>query len=328
MANLYPLKFKPQYINKIWGGSRFKTVLGREDAPLEKCGESWELSGVDGNISVVSNGELQGNSLQEIIEIYMDELVGEKVFDKFGLEFPLLFKFIDANDDLSLQVHPNDELAKERHNSYGKTELWYVMDSTDDATLMSGFNQSVSRDMFIEYFVSKRLIELMKIERVKRGDSFLIPAGRVHSICRGTFVVEIQQTSDVTYRIFDYDRLDLEGNKRELHVELALDAIDYSYSDDYRIHHDAKRNTDNLLAKCNYFTANYINFDQQIEKDYYELDSFVVYMCLSGSFEIEYDGGKECVGKGETVLIPASLKEITLTPTSSSVEILEVYIKE
>lgn len=327
MANLYPLKFKPQYINKIWGGNRFSKILNRSDAPSENCGESWEISSIEGNISIVANGELAGNSLQDIIEIYMDELVGEKVFDKFGLTFPLLFKLIDANENLSIQVHPNDELAKERHNSYGKTELWYVLESDDNAQLIAGFNQSVTRDSFIEHFVDKRLPELMKIDRVKRGDAFFIPAGRIHAICKGTFLVEIQQTSDITYRIFDYNRTDEDGNPRDLHVEMALDAIDYTYATDYKLRYSNEKNSTNQLASCEYFTANHIIFDQVIEKDYYQTDSFVVYMCLSGNFSIEYDGGQIDVFNGETILIPACLKEITLTPNSANAEILEVYIK-
>ncbi|MBT6765533.1 MAG: class I mannose-6-phosphate isomerase, partial [Prolixibacteraceae bacterium] len=203
MNGLYPLKFKPIYHEKIWGGDRLQKVLNKDFGNLPNCGESWEVSGVEGHISVVGNDFLAGNSLQDLVEIYMGDLVGDKVYKKFGIEFPLLIKFIDAEQDLSIQVHPNDELSKKRHNAYGKTEMWYVVDADKGALINSGFNQEVSKKKYLEYFNKGKLTDLLCFEKVNKGDVFFIPAGRVHAIGKGILVAEIQQTSDVTYRIFD-----------------------------------------------------------------------------------------------------------------------------
>jgi len=226
MEGLYPLKFTPIYKDKIWGGNKIKSVLNKDFGGLPNCGESWELSGVDGNVSVVSNGYLAGNTLEELLEVYMGDLAGDEVYEHFGNEFPLLIKFIDANDDLSIQVHPNDEMAAERHNSYGKTEMWYVLQADKGSKLQSGFNQQVDQEKYLEKLEKTELTDILNFEEVTAGDVFFIPAGRVHAIGRGILLAEIQQTSDITYRIYDYDRRDDKGNPRELHTDLALDAID------------------------------------------------------------------------------------------------------
>jgi len=327
MAGLYPLKFKPFYLEKIWGGNRIKTLLNKDYGDLQNCGESWELSGVEGYDSVVSNGFLNGNTLSELIEIYMGDLVGDKVYEKFGLEFPLLIKFIDAQDDLSIQVHPNDELSKERHNAYGKTEMWYVIDAEPGALINSGFNQEMTREKYLEYFENGKLTNLLHYDEAKVGDVFFIPAGRVHAIGKGTMVAEIQQTSDVTYRIFDYNRKDAKGNLRELHTDLALDAIDFSYMEDYKTKYEIKKNHSTEIVSCNYFTTNILEFDQPREKDYFTLDSFVIYIAIEGEFEIAKEEITAKVNKGETVLIPAETNILRLKPLSNSVKILEVYIK-
>ncbi|HSO89390.1 MAG TPA: type I phosphomannose isomerase catalytic subunit [Draconibacterium sp.] len=324
--NLYPLKFEPICLEKIWGGNRLKTLLGK-NYNLKNCGESWELSGVEGNISVVANGFLKGNDLSELIEIYMGDLVGDKVYEKFGTEFPLLIKFIDAQDDLSIQVHPNDELSKERHNAFGKTEMWYVLDVAEGALINSGFNQAVDKEKYIEYLENDRLTDLLKYDEAKVGDVFFIPAGRVHAIGKGSMVAEIQQTSDITYRIFDYNRKDDKGNLRELHTDLALDAIDFSFLEDYKTKYTAELNKSTEIVSCKYFTTNILEFDQQIEKDYNKLDSFVIYITLEGNFEIETEEETEKIGKGETVLIPASIEYLKLNPQNGKVKLLEVYIK-
>lgn len=325
MSGLYPLKFEPIYLEKIWGGNRIKNLLNRK-YDLKNCGESWELSGVDGNISVVSNGFLKGNDLSELIEIYMGDLVGDKVYEKFGNEFPLLIKFIDAQDDLSIQVHPNDELSKERHNAFGKTEMWYVLDAAEGALINSGFNQPVDKEKYLEYLKNGKLTDLLKYDEAKVGDVFFIPAGRVHAIGKGSMVAEIQQTSDVTYRIFDYNRKDDKGNERELHTELALDAIDFSYLDDYKTKYAAITNNSTEIINCKYFTTNILEFDQSLEKDYSMNDSFVIYITLEGEFEIETEDGIEQVAKGETILVPASLELIKINPTNGKVKLLEVYV--
>ncbi len=325
MSGLYPLKFETICLEKIWGGNRLKELLNKK-YNTNNCGESWEISGVEGNISVVSNGFLKGNNLSEVIEIYMGDLVGDKVYEKFGLEFPLLIKFIDAQDDLSIQVHPNDELSKERHNAFGKTEMWYVLDASYGALINSGFNQPVDKEKYLEYLNKGKLTELLKYDEAKVGDVFFIPAGRVHAIGKGSMVAEIQQTSDVTYRIFDYNRKDDQGNERELHTELALDAIDFSYLDDYKTRYSTEVNRSSEIVSCQYFTTNILEFDQPVEKDYSLNDSFVIYINLEGDFEIITEEGNESVSKGETILVPASLEIIKLKPLNGKVKLLEVYV--
>jgi len=242
MHQLYPLKFKPLLKERIWGGDKLKTILGKQ-GKCATCGESWEISAVEKNVSVVENGFLKNNNLQEIIEIYMGDLVGDKIFDKFGLEFPLLIKFIDANDDLSIQVHPNDKLAHERHQSNGKTEMWYVMDANKDSALISGFNKQISTEEYVNHLNGKTLKDILNRQPVKQGDVFFIPAGRVHAIGAGILLAEIQQTSDITYRIYDWDRVDANGKHRELHTDLALDAINYKYSEDVKTAYENKLNS-------------------------------------------------------------------------------------
>ena len=268
MSGLYPLKFKPLYLEKLWGGNRINTILNKDYGNAANCGESWELSGVEGNISVVSNGFLKDNYLSELIEIYMGDLVGDKIYEKFGVEFPLLVKFIDAQDDLSIQAHPDDKLSKERHNAFGKTEMWYVIDVVEDGLINSGFNQEVAKEKYLEYFNAGKLTELLHYDKAEVGDVFFIPAGRVHAIGKGCMVAEIQQTSDVTYRIYDYGREDDAGKKRELQTDLALDAIDFSYLEDYKTKYKAKKNDSSEIVSCAYFTTNFIDFDKEIDRNY------------------------------------------------------------
>ncbi len=327
MNTLYPLKFKPVFKEKIWGGSKIHSVFGKDFSPLRNCGESWELSAVQGNISVVCNGFLKGNNLQELIEVYLSDLVGEKIYKKFGIEFPLLIKFIDANDVLSIQVHPDDELAKKRHNAYGKTEMWYVLEADDDAEIITGFNCEMDKKLYLKHLDAKKLQAILNTEKTKKGDVFYIPSGRVHALGKGVFLAEIQQTSDITYRIYDWDRKDAEGNTRELHTDLALDAIDFSKPESYRTEYEPKNNDTASVIDSKYFTTNVIHFDKPVEKDYYLIDSFVVYICLDGSFDIVYnENNKETINKGETILLPAVLKDIVLQPHNKC-EVLEVYIK-
>lgn len=327
MSGLYPLKFKPIYLEKIWGGNRLRTILNKNYNSIPNCGESWEISGVEGLISVVDNGFLAGNSLQELVEIYMGDLVGDKIYKKFGIEFPLLLKFIDPAQDLSVQVHPNDELAKKKHNAYGKTEMWYVIDAEEGALINPGFNQEITKEKYLEYFNKGKFMDLLHYDEVAPGDVFFIPAGRVHAIGKGAMVAEIQQASDVTYRIFDYNRKDAKGNERELHIDLALEAIDFSHKDKYKTKYTVEKNVSSEIVSCEYFTTNILEFDKTVEKEYNLLDSFIIYMNIDGEFQIEYEEGTELVKKGETVLIPASLETYKLKPLSGGVKTLEVYIK-
>jgi mannose-6-phosphate isomerase len=323
---LYPLKFNPIYKDKIWGGQKINTVLKKDFRNLKNCGESWEISGVDGDVSVVSNGLLAGNTLNELVEIYMSELVGEKVYEKFGIEFPLLIKYIDASDKLSIQVHPDDELAHERHNAYGKTEMWYIIQADKGAELISGFTKTIDQKVYLKHLENKSLKDILNFEKVKPGDVFFIPAGRVHAIGEGILLAEIQQTSDVTYRIYDWDRLDDKGNPRELHTDLALGAICYDGKEEFRREFKPLLNQTMNIADCKYFETNVLEFNQSIEKSYIDQDSFVIYMCLEGSFILNVTGcEKTKIEMGETVLIPASIDEVSLIPNEKS-KILEVYV--
>jgi mannose-6-phosphate isomerase len=303
-----------------------KTLLDKQ-TKLEKCGESWELSAVQGDISKVSNGFLKGNSLEEIIEIYMGDLVGDKIYEQYGIEFPLLIKFIDASDDLSIQVHPNDDLALERHNSYGKTEMWYIMDVVRDAKLISGFNKPVTKEEYLQHVTNNSLEKIMNTVTVSPGDAFFIPSGRVHAIGAGILLAEIQQTSDVTYRIFDYNRKDANGKQRDLHTDLAIDAIDYAYVENVKTEYENKSGQPVRIAACPYFTTNRLNFSTTTLCNYAQLDSFVIFICCKGNFEILYNGTEKItVQKGETVLLPALLDEVILQPLEYT-ELLEVYIE-
>jgi len=322
--SLYPLKFEPILKDKIWGGPKLRDVLGKNAS--DKAGESWEISGVKGDISIVQNGFLEGNSLQELTEIYMGDLVGDSIFDRFGVEFPLLIKFIDAADFLSVQVHPDDAMARERHKSYGKTEMWYIVES-DQGELIAGFNRKLDREEYLRHFNGGSLKEILNHEAVVPGDIYYMPAGRVHAIGSGVLLAEIQQTSDVTYRIYDWDRTDDQGNPRELHTDLALDAIDFSFHSQYKTPYQALKNSTVTAVDSPFFTTGVIKLDQPVEKDFNLIDSFVIYMCMEGSAGIAYGKGEVVnIKKGETVLIPSDLKNLALIPSEAST-LLEVYIK-
>ena len=326
MNNLYPLKFKPILKDKIWGGTRLRDNLNKTNAS-DRCGESWEISAIQENISVVSNGLLAGNNLQELIEVYMGDLVGDKIYEQYGIEFPLLVKFIDANDKLSIQVHPDDELARERHDAYGKTEMWYIVKADKDAQLISGFNRILNKESYLDFFNQNRLVEIMNFEKAGSGDVFFTPAGRVHAILSGILLAEIQQTSDITYRIYDWDRTDAEGKSRELHTDLALDALDFKHYEKYRTEYESVMNLTATIADCPYFTTGLIHFEQPVEKDFNFIDSFVIYMCIEGGVEIIHSESEmETIRAGELVLVPAALKTLQLRPIGES-KVLEVYIK-
>jgi len=325
MSFLYPLKFKPVFKEKIWGGNKLNTILGKNLPQNKKIGESWEISGVKDNISIVLNGPLAENNLEELIEIYMGELVGDLVFEKFGIEFPLLIKFIDANNVLSIQVHPDDELARKRHNAFGKTEMWYIIQADKNSEIITGFKQEIEKEQYQKYFREGRLTQILNIEKANTGEVFYIPAGRIHATGKGILFAEIQQTSDITYRIYDWERKDKNGNSRELHTELALDAIDFNKYDNYKTPYEITKNQSVSIADCKYFHTNILDFDKAIEKDYYLIDSFVIIMCIKGRLLIHSKNNKEQVNTGETVLIPASVNNIIFEPLVDS-KILEVYI--
>jgi len=325
MNKLYPLKFKPRFRDKIWGGQKIKNVLGMDFGDLPNCGEAWVLSGVDKNETVVSEGFLEGNELNELVEVYMDELVGGKVYDKYKNEFPILVKFIDANDWLSIQVHPDDTLAQKRNIGNGKTEMWYIISGDEKSELISGFSKKVNQKVYLDHLNNKTLKEILNFEKVNAGDIFYMPAGRVHALGPGILLAEIQQTSDTTYRIYDWDRVDNEGKSRDLHTDEALEAIDYNVYDDYKTKYPQVKNETAPAVSEKYFTTNVISLDQPLKKNYEELDSFVIYTCVQGNLKVKFDDGQSDLKMGECMLIPNILNEIEIFPSNES-KLLETYI--
>lgn len=324
---MYPIKFSPILKPTIWGGNNISSYK-RISPVADKIGESWEISQVADNISVVSNGELAGKTLSELIEMYGSQLLGEKVKDRFGDKFPLLIKFIDACDDLSIQVHPNDKIAAKRHNSFGKTEMWYVVAAKENSVLYSGFSKTINPEKYIDSVRENTFMENLQQHKVSVGDVFFLPAGRVHAIGAGTFIAEIQQTSDITYRIYDYNRKDSKGNSRELHTELAKDAIDYSVYPEYKT--DYNRNEDTgcvSLVNCPYFQTNMVQLNNNdIVRNNTDKDSFVIYFCIEGeAILIDSIGQSISLKQGETILIPACLSDVKIASTAKCV-ILETYI--
>ena len=323
---LYPLTFKPILKKVIWGGSDICPFKGISPVQ-EGIGESWELSHVEGDYSIVADGELANKSLDDLIKAYGKDLLGEHVIERFGTRFPLLIKFIDARDNLSIQVHPNDELAKERHNSFGKTEMWYVIKASKDAMLYSGFSKQSNPEDYVKRVKENTIMDALQRYDVQEGDVFFLPAGRVHAIGSGCFIAEIQQTSNITYRIYDYNRKDKNGNTRELHTELAKDAIDYTLYPDYRTHYKAHSNATVNLADCKYFTTNLMDLDAMMTRDFSDLDSFVVYICMEGNATITDNNNQSVtVHQGQTVLIPANTESVTIAP-SPNAKFMEAYIK-
>jgi mannose-6-phosphate isomerase len=323
MKRLYPLKFNPILKDRLWGGTKLGDIF-RKPIKSNIVGESWEISGVEGDISIIANGNLAGISLQDLIDENADALLGKSVVERFGTDFPILIKFIDAKQDLSIQLHPNDELAKKRHNSFGKTEMWYIMDADKDANLIVGFNKTVTKEEYQKSINNNTLEALMNYEKVKEGDTFFINTGKIHAIGAGVVLAEIQQTSDVTYRVFDFNRKDKEGNLRELHTDLALDAIDFEKKDDFKIAYNRHQNTVNTLVDCPYFKTNYINLTKNIDIDISERNSFTIYMCVAGSAAIANEHGEASLQKGETLLLAASSKMASIK--TKNVTLLEVTI--
>jgi len=320
---MYPLKFHPILKERLWGGTKLGSILGK---PLENnvTGESWEISTVEGNVSVVANGYLAGTSLSELIDNNAVDLLGESVIQRFGKDFPILIKFIDAKQDLSIQLHPNDELAKKRHNSFGKTEMWYVMSANEEANLIIGFNRDVGKEEYSKSLKNDSLLDLLNYETVKEGDTFFINTGKIHAICAGVLLAEIQQTSDLTYRIFDFNRRDKNGNLRELHTAMALDAIDYVKKDDFKVKYSKDMDRVNHMVDCPYFKTNFINLSADFKQDISQRDSFTIYMCVDGVTSITNDVASVDIQKGETILVPANSNIIHLK--TKGVQLLEVTI--
>lgn len=322
---LYPLQFKPILKERIWGGRALAEKRGTAKQKADKdlvIGESWEVSGVAGDVSVVAAGNLKGNDLQELVEVYMGELVGDKVFQRFGQEFPLLIKYIDAQDKLSVQVHPDDALAAKRHNAYGKTEMWYVLDCEPGAELLIGLKQGVTKEKYLKAVEDGTVGDLLNAIPVKPGDAYFIPAGTVHAIGTGMLIAEIQQTSDVTYRVFDWNRTDKEGNPRELHTELAVDAIDFA-APVRNITQVPQANSAALLVESPYFTTNLLDVSGSLVRTLEIRDSFTIYICTEGEVVLKGRGGEIALKKDDIVLVPAEEDEVALTGKG---RLLETYL--
>jgi mannose-6-phosphate isomerase len=318
---LYPLIFEPILKDRIWGGTKLKTYLGKGSLPTETTGESWELSAVEGDVSIIKEGAYKGKLLTDILQDYPAELLGTKVHSQFGEQFPLLFKFLDAKSDLSIQVHPNDELAKKRHNSFGKTEMWYVMQADEGAGLIVGFKEKSGPEKYLEHLNNKTLIDILNEVKPKVGDVYYLETGTVHAIRAGIVVAEIQQTSDITYRIYDWDRVDANGQSRELHVEQALEAMNYDVTDTKRSY-SKEDNKSNLVVRCPYFATNFLPLDGKVTMQK-NGKSFTVYICTDGEYTVTAGEIKYDFKKGDTILIPGALTHFSL---SGKATLLEIYI--
>lgn len=326
--SLYPLKFRPILKTVVWGGEKIAPFKGIE-TDQHNIGESWELSGVRNAESVVDGGELDGRTITSLIEEYREQLIGRKNFEKTGTEFPLLIKFIDARQDLSIQVHPDDELAAKRHDgSKGKTEMWYVISADEKAHLMSGLSEKITPEEYAAKVADNTITDVLHDYDVNAGDVFFLPAGRIHSIGSGCFIAEIQQTSDITYRIYDFGRVGLNGKPRELHTELSKDAIDYTVLPDYRTGYTKEKDRENVLVDCSYFTTSLYDLDRGFAKDLSDLDSFLIVICTAGNGVLKDDKGNEVsLKKGETVLVPADTKEVVFTPAEGGMEFLTSCVR-
>lgn len=329
---LYPFKFRAQLFHKIWGGHSIEKWYDYVPADYENVGEAWVMSDVEKYPTEVSNGAHAGDSLQDLLEVYMDELVGEKVYDVFGNHFPLLLKFIDATDDLSIQVHPDDDYALENEKSLGKTEMWYVLPSKGDAAIYLGWNQQMNVSLIHAAIADGTLSEYLREYKVHEGDVAYIPAGTVHAMRRNTIVAEIQENSDITYRLYDYNRIGNDGKKRPLKLDKALQVMDFN-PDNEASYAPTMPRIDGVvnLKKTPYFTANLLSPTRPVQRDYAPLDSFVAYMCVEGQCEVtaldcETEDKSVSMRMGEAVLIPATLNDILLTPQGHC-KLIEIYVE-
>ena len=316
------IKFRPILKQVLWGGNKiipFKQL----DADTEQVGESWEVSGVKDNESIVANGQYEGMKLNDLVALLKGDLVGKENYERFGNEFPLLIKFIDASKQLSIQVHPNDEQAKAKGLKRGKTEMWYIMESAPDAALLSGLKRAITPEEYKAMVENDTITDALCEYRVGEGDVFYLPAGRIHSIGAGTFLAEIQETSDVTYRIYDFKRKDKDGNYRQLHTEAAAECIDYSVESDYRTKYEPRKNEGVELAQCPHFTTSVYDLDEPMLLDYSELDSFVVLIALSGECTLSTGDAETQLRAGETVLLPATTQTLNV---SGTVKFLETFV--
>ena len=321
MSNLY--KFEPLLKQTLWGGNRL-APFKHLDTPMDGVGESWEVSDVEGSVSIVAEGPCKGKNLTELVLQMKGDLVGHKKYERYGSEFPLLAKFIDARQDLSIQVHPNDDVARRQGRERGKTEMWYVLGAEPGAHLYNGLSRQITPQAYEQMVADDTITDALARYEVRPGDVFFIPAGRIHSIGAGCFVAEIQQTSDVTYRIYDYKRRDKKGNLRELHTRLAAESIDYNVLPDYRTHYQPLQDQGVQLVSCPYFSTAVYDLNDPMTIDYSALDSFVILIGLNGSCRITDDSGTVAtLCEGETILLPAVTRSIKVDGT---IKFLETYV--
>ena len=330
--SLYPFKFRAQLFHKLWGGHTIEKWYDHVPADFENVGEAWVISDIDKYPTEVSNGSHEGDSLQDLLEVYMDELVGGKVYEAFGNNFPLLLKFIDATDDLSIQVHPGDEYALENEDSLGKTEMWYVMPAEGDSSIYLGWKEQMNAERIHTAIQDGSLARYLRDYKVRAGDVAYIPNGTVHAMCRDTIVAEIQENSDLTYRLYDYNRVGNDGKMRPLKLEKALDVMDFSPDNEAAVTHPqpVENGAVNLL-QTPYFTTNLLKLTRSVQRDYTLLDSFVAYMCVEGecrveALDCEMEEKAVSIKTGEAVLIPASLNDILIEPKGQC-KLLEVYVE-
>lgn len=321
---VYPIKFNPIFKHKVWGGNKLKGLLNKPVSE-DNIGESWEISGVKNNVTKVANGIYRNRGLNDLVREFRSEFLGEENFRRFGEEFPLLIKFIDAKENLSVQLHPDDDLARERHNSFGKNEMWYLMDAEEDSFLNLGLKKNVKEPEVLQAIQNNSLVDLLNFQKVNRGESYFIKAGKIHAIGGGIVLAEIQQTSDVTYRIYDWDRVDSNGHGRELHLEEAKKAIDYESSYDFNLPYSFNQGNLAELISCKYFTTNILQINKSYTRDLYPIDSFIIYICVEGEIEVKVQDKTLIMKMGECILLPAISKMIEFSAKNET-KLLEVYI--
>ncbi|MFA5850383.1 MAG: type I phosphomannose isomerase catalytic subunit [Bacteroidales bacterium] len=327
MTNLYPIKFKPILKERVWGGVSLVKYLNKKTSGSKPIGESWEISGVQGDVSVASTGFLKGNDINEVIETYLGEFVGDAIYEKFGNEFPILIKFLDIQDNLSLQVHPNDEVAIERHNSYGKTEFWYILDADPGAKIYMGFNNDTTAIELYDKCNNDTVTELLNVVNPKKGDYFFIEPGTLHAATGGILVAEIQQVSDITYRVYDWGREHNPATARDMHLDLAIDCINYEKYESKGVkpaNSEKDEKEREILVDCNYFKIEKINLAKTQRLDSQDFNSFVIYICSEGKARINGNGVSENIIKGETILVPAYMGEYTIEKVSDKCQLIEV----
>ncbi|MFL2600405.1 MAG: type I phosphomannose isomerase catalytic subunit [Flavobacteriaceae bacterium] len=319
MDLLYPIKFTPQSKYRIWGGNSLKTKYGKP-FKNDKIGESWEISSVPNSISRVSNGFLKGKGLDELIKTYKSRLVGEYIYKKHNIKFPILVKLIDAKDKLSIQTHPDDKTSKVKHSSTGKTEFWYIMDSKKNSQIVLGFKKGITKKIYKKHVLKGTIDQIVEYKSINSGDSYLINPGQIHAIGKGIILAEIQQTSDVTYRIYDYDRIDVNGKKRELHTDLAEDVIDFENRDNFNLNNKKSNN----LVNLKYFKINILNISEELILDLNEIDSFSIFICIEGELKYFEKNNSGTLLRGSSILIPAEINKIILK--GEKVKLLHVYM--